>query len=948
VKLVQKQSPNIGQRCNLSLSINEVFNNLEYSSKLVEYEAELSINVQDKSNINDIFIELENRGSVSPSRINDLDDISYIKESLSVVIPDDQSPLLRIYFKIEGNEVGPFVFKVPSYKTLKLAEDLISGSINENHIEKINDYYGKETDSDAIFDLLGDLDSWMSIRSHFQLLDAGARLSDEIQESLSANSNIGFLGEQIAFPENNIPYSINSMEELNQIISTCDRLEYIPDVSAYECITTSLQFIKSENLIEQFWQLEKKFDLARQNWNDLLYRDQIVTLMALAVAKKEYDRAQDIIVSWVDSSSKEKNVDDLIDRLTESNASLDDWKELLVAAIEKNNQQLDYCVCWYLREYDKHVKDFNFDRYLRELMAEARAKISDRTNFDFDYNLATAKYHMLKAGRIKDDGDYSTAADHYEKSLEPILEMKSYEDYPEILQPYKPLYWLHIMRAQTLADNKGYDEAYEKIEDGIDLIESYSSNDIQSANLSIQRLKANKYEMKGDEALENKDLEQAETHYGRAIYNYTEIDRNNEREYLLKRNKLITASLAEQRGDYDAAKQAHENVAELAHNESFETFNLNRSQICKAKQLIIENSFSEVSDILNDMKDSRGLPMVEAQHLNLLVDVYNSYNIGELQNCGKVLNELNELPNISDVADEFPFEYGHDYRPALVNLLGAQRFKKAGVDENLLEKLIKVSLQSVLAPNQAKIEIDQWGIGNIGLYNEWRLRLPTHIVKRYEELNGKVAKGDDLLGEENYSDEALGLLRLLEQTLEFAGDYFAHRSYGADWQHKFTDHDDGRLTLGGLRSFLNDEVMEDRIWNEGVCDLLDKEIIEVKNVMELRNQFGHDRKPSINEEEYEEIDERINEIFSLIKSEIPVMCEVMGQHQLGGYKVKIHWENASNFCYLTTVKDLDQDEIYYLPTDYDIGEKVINSNESEIIKCSSNRALDNLREYTSI
>jgi hypothetical protein len=504
------------------------------------------------------------------------------------------------------------------------------------------------------------------------------------------------------------------------------------------------------------------------------------------------------------------------------------------------------------------------------------------------------------------------------------------------------------MRAQNFAEENNYEKAYQKIDDGIDLIQSYSQEDKKGAKLSIQRLRANKLEMEGDEALENQNLDAAETKYGQAIYNYSEINRNEERKYLLKRNKLISASIAEQKGDFEAAKYAHQDIADASHKDSFERFNRQRANICQAKQLIIEDSLEKIPELLDDIEDYFGLPGLEAKHLNLLVDVYNSYKNGNLQDTGAILNRLDSLSNISDQADEFPFDYGHDIRPALVNILAAQRLKKVGVDSRLLEKLVNVSLQAVLSPNESKLEIDQWGIGDVGLQNRWRLRFPTHIVNRYEELNSKATVGDDMIGDGNYSDEAMGLLRLLEQSLEFAGDYFAYKSYGTEWQYKFTDNKDGRLTMGALRSFLNDEVMEERLWNDDVCELLDKEIIGESDVMELRNQFGHDRKPTITKEEYEAIDERINNIFSMIEREIPVMGEVVGQHRFGAYKVNVHWENATNWCYLNTDKDVELNEVYYLPTDFDIGEKVIDIDRSEIVPCSSDRALDNLMEYTSI
>jgi hypothetical protein len=943
MKLVQRQSPNVDYELNISLSIDKNPIESYYSSKLAQFSADLKINIEKDWEINEAFIEQDGRGAVKPAVFHPDDQLETKHRKVTVVVPKSQTTTLRIYLQLSETQIGPFVFELPAYNVIEMSNGLISGALDKYDIDDISNYYGSESKSEAIFTLLGDIDNWVSIRTYFQLLDSGARISENVQESIESEKTAGFLARQIAYPDNLVSYPINSMQELDQILSTCDRLEHIPDISKYRVIGFSLSFIKNEEFISQFWEVEKQFDIAREHWEGLLDDDQMATLLAVAVEKRDYERARDIIESWIGEASETVELNDMIEDVKEKNTELEEWRDLLRYTLNRRNQRIEYVLSLYLRELDRKKENYQTDYYLRELIAKARAEIADRINLQIDCEVAKYRYYSTRGQRFENNTEYDDAADEYQDALSIALKYVSELDGPKIISPVVPIFWIHYLRAKHIAQKNEYQTAIEKVQNGIDYLKNYSGGDNSQSELYITRLQANKHELEGDKALENQDLDQAENKYGQAIYNYTEIDRTRERDYLLKRNKLITASLAEQRGDFEAAKQAHRNVADLADKQSFKNFNFSRARICESKQLIINESWEEVRNIMSELTQLKGLSGVEAKHLAIIVEAYDAYERGEMQDCGEILNQIDMLQNIGEVADEFPFEYGHDYRPALVNILAAQRLKAAGVDTNLLDELIEVSLSTVLAPNQAELEIDQWGIEDMRLRQQWRHRFPTHVVKRYEEI-----KTDAAIQEQNYSDEALGLLRLLEQTLEFAGDYFANKQIGPEWQQNFANNDKGRLSLGALRDFLNDEVMKDRVWRDDVCELIDRNIIGVDDVIELRNQFGHDRKPHIEKNEYIGIKERVNEIFSRIASEIPVMGEVVGEHKLGAYRFTLHWENATDWCYLSIDKQIDHDAIYYLPPDLEMDEKVVQPDENNIIACSSERALNNLRDYTSI
>lgn len=941
MKLVQNQSPNVDYELNISLSIDKNSKKSKYSSKLARLNADIKIKTKKDDKIEEVLIEKDGRGAVQPAVFHPDAKQEIIQRKATIVVSKNQKTPLRIYIQFSESQIGPFVFELPPFDAIEIANGLISGALDQYDIDDLSNFYNSESKSEAIFTLLGDIDNWVSIRTHFQLLDSGARISEDVRQSIESDKTAGFLARQIAYPDDLVSYPVISMRELDQILSTCDRLEYIPDISKYRILGFSLSFVKNEEFLSQFWKIEKRFGIAREHWEELLDDDQMATLLAISVKKRDYQRAREIIESWIGKPSKTIIIDDKISDMREKCAELEEWRDLLCHTINSEIQKMEYVLSLYLREFDKSKENHQIDYYLRELVAEARAEITKRINLNIDYNVAKYRYHSTKGQRMQKNQEYAEAAAEYQDALSIALEHVSEPDDPRIISPIVPIFWIHYLQARQFVQNDEYQSAIEKIQNGIDYIKNYSETGGSQSEIYVTRLQANKLEIKGDKALENQDLNKAENKYGQAIYNYTEIDRHSERDYLRKRNQLITASLAEQRGDFEAAKQAHINVSDLADKQSFENFNLSRASICESKQMIINESWNEAQKTISDLTGSKGLSGVEARHLALIVEAYDVYKKGGMQDCGETLNQIDLLQDINDVASEFPFEYGHDYRPALVNILAAQRLKTAGVDTNLLDELIEVSLSTVLAPNQAELEIDQWGIEDMRLRQQWRHRFPTHIVKRYEEI-----KTDAAIQEQNYSDEALGLLRLLEQTLEFASDYFANKQYGSNWQDNFANNNKGRLSFGALRDFLDNEVMKNRVWRDDVCGLIDESVIGVDDIIELRNQFGHDRKPHIEKNEYMKIKERVNEIFSRIASEIPVMGEVVGKHKLGAYRFTLHWENATDWCYLSTNKQLENGNVYYLPPELNIDEKVVKPNKDDLIACSSDRALDNLNDYT--
>jgi tetratricopeptide (TPR) repeat protein len=949
MKLARRQEPSIDPDIELSVSI-ETLDPSQYeisSSTLTNINAQFSTKYSEEgSQLEEIIIEQDNRGAVHPSILSTENIENHVTKDLKMVVSKSEPITLRVYCKTTESEIGPFTFKIPPYTTIQFAENLLGQTSGKVQIKDLVDHFGTDVPSDAIFKLLGQIDRWIPLRTHFQVLDVGARASEEIEQSISEEGTLGFLSRQIAFPNSEVAYSIRSMQELDQIVSTCSKLEAIPNVSKYDILGNALGMIEQENMKSQFWEMETQFEIGRDHWQGLLRDDQMTALLATSVAKKDFVHARDMIRSWIGRPSKSGDIDELIEQAKENPESdLDTWRHLLPEAIEGTNQQLSYVISIYLRNFLISSSEFNIELFLQELIFEGRAKIAKRINLELDAKIAEYNLHHRRGTRLWNEENYSDAASEFDNALSVALTHEDNNGTPNLINPLVPIYWLYRIRGENKQQKGNHSGAIKELEKGINIIENYNikiDTGDKNKEFYINRLKAKKCEIKGDKTLIKQNLEDCKKMYGMAIDKYQKINRESEVSYLLKRRGLITASLAEQRGDFDSAKVSHENVANLADDDSFASFNKSRATICEAKEELINGNLGLSRDLIDPHIDTFGLPGAEADHLELLLDVLDAYEKEEVQDVEKVFNRLESLPEIEEVAEQFPFEYGHEYRPALANILTAQRLQKIGVDKTLLEKLIDISLGDVLAPEQAKHEIDQWGIANLGLQQQWQQKLPTHVVRRYQEI-----EADAVTTNQNLSDQTFGLFRLLEQTIEFSCDYFIHKDQGSNWQHNYTDQAEGKLTLGDLRNVLDIDIMNERVWIDEVIELLDKPILDSNSMLDARNLFGHDRQSHLSREGYNEVIERIEKIFTLLASEAPILGKVTDEHKMGPYIFELFWPNVTDWCYLSVEEELDTESVYYLPPNISVQDRVIEPDSDDIVQCSSNRVLNNLENHTN-
>lgn len=913
------------------------------SGSKVRYTGDILISFDESVDIEGFIFEVDGSGIVDIGYIEIDDQKERITQKINI-IKDRASPTtLRIHWELGGDMWGPLNFSIPTYQEMKIADQLIYGSADKKAIDNVLEMYAKDSVYDAVFSLRDSIRQWISINENFQMLNTAARLSTEIKDALNSQKTEWFIAAQLSDPNGQGNFDISSRTEVEQVVSTCNNLRHIPNINMYHIIGRAIQIIHREGDMRAFWLFEKRYNVARDDWGDILWEEQYTALLARSFLEEDFSRARSIISNWIGDPGTSEYIDKKIDEAEEQEGeeALESWKLSLAKAAPVSDRSLLFVSCRYFESFLDQRED-NLPIYIIEQLYKTLADLRKGLGQIDRARTARHQYHQTRGHMLRNEDNYEEACEEFECALETALEEASDQGSTTYTSPEWALYWLFHTRAERAVVLEEFQTGIEYVAEGKSMIRAL--NEVQNEGTRgycLNRLEAFRYELLGDQKLSKGQLETAKQNYGKAIHEYQTVEMDDRASYLIRRRSLITASLAEQKGDFSAAKNAHLNAAKTAQSEVFRSFNEARAGICEAKGAILNNELDRAADIIGEHIDRENIAGVEARHLNLLLKVLRSFGDGDVLDIAEVFNQLEDLRDIGQVSGEFPFEYGHEYRPAFANILAAQRLKKLDVDPILLDELIEISLRNVLAPEQAQRTIQEWGIDDIGLIERWKFNFPTHIVRRFQEIEAAEVNTRD-----NYSDQALALLRLLEQTLEFAADYHGSNKIGPDWQEKYSRNDEGLLSFESLRNFLNTNEMDDCVWTERVTDLIDEDMIDCTDLIDARNAISHDRRSMINESEYEEVKDRVETIFAMMSSDIPILGEIESEHELGAYIFNPHWENVRKWCYLRVEGDLNMDTVYYLPPGSLRNDSVAHLEREEIIRCTAERVIENLKRYT--
>jgi hypothetical protein len=448
-------------------------------------------------------------------------------------------------------------------------------------------------------------------------------------------------------------------------------------------------------------------------------------------------------------------------------------------------------------------------------------------------------------------------------------------------------------------------------------------------NYYVSRLQSKKHRLEAYTSIKNEQFELAIEQINNAISLSSETNSERMKNSNIILKNQVKSFLAEIEGNFKKASGIHGEIREISNKKPLNTFHKVRRKICLVKHHIVKMEIDEARKIIDEIEEEFGLRK-ESRDLSVLIEAIIDYDSGLLSDIDQLFDKF-----YSDEEEEHIIDYGEDYKPAIINLLAAQRFKKQNIDEELLDQLIKISIKDVLVPKHAENLVKEVGVENIDLADKWQENIPVHIIRDLErtEMRESMDTGDS-------SDIAMKIMTILEKNLELYVEYYGKQVIGEDWKNKLTTQDKEELSLGDLVSFF-EKYDNKKSWKKA-GSLFSEKFFEGKNIVELRNDLQHGRISKIDREEYMKIKEHVLEIIEEISIDSPVAGKILSKNDLNIHSVRLYWGKVRKSVWIQTEAELEEGEIYYFSREDINDEQIISLENTNVEKCEEERTIKNL------
>lgn len=453
----------------------------------------------------------------------------------------------------------------------------------------------------------------------------------------------------------------------------------------------------------------------------------------------------------------------------------------------------------------------------------------------------------------------------------------------------------------------------------------------------VNQVEALRHDLICKENIRNSAVDLARENLRESLELYSKADLNKSKARVYARLQLMEGYLDELKANFSSAAERYE-TASTIHSESLDNNELaNRyadiSHICKSKSCILKKDLEGCFHHLDQI--SGGSSTVSTHRdavfqIGSLLDEYLDDDISEGITPGSSIpvTRINGIVEADFNLDEAQFV-----------IYASQYLRQYGFSLEILNTIIDISLKDSLTPNPQQTEFDydsptksenQKLLMSISMDEVWQSKLPSHIHYQIEKLKiNEVTQAGDFSGLTNE------LTKTLELLLVVISEYYSRLAYG---EIDKSISPLKRTALGDLLEFITDlppEILP--VVNE-LKQTFSEEFLPNREISEIRNTGHHGADIRHSKQQYEQILEKIVDIFRKLSTYCPVIIEVEDQNVLDMYLCVVHWGGIKTRVWLQTDADLELNELYYLSPD-DVGEKhLVTVSADDIYPCESPRA----------
>lgn len=901
-----------------------------------------------------VDFETLNKTAVAPLSTRLSSDISNQKLELEVQVPKESAVTFRVLLTSNPKEkrVQSFEVEAPSPLLRDWVGSLLNRTYTNDIFAEIKDHMGTNNETQAIKNLIDSTISYLSSDQLLRLLNVSAETSVEFRENIGDIFTPAYFSSYLPGGVNSGYLNLDSGTHVRQFCASTNQFRYIPTISESDLVQEAVKLAdthahnNSDTKLNRLWNLEENLDIS--NWYpSALTFPQVIGLASRAILDGRRDVAMRLFKHRFDTTQFEDLEAEITERKSDSEKP---WEDLVYSASVRGGRPFEVVVANFLRETGE---DKDFPVLYSVIAYEAASELFERLDNE-NFARTSAFYEHYYRGRLLLSNDqFDAASTEFYQALN--LSLEEIQVHGNSKYTNLEGSWVYFYEAQMeqLRDRQEFDTAVETLEKGLrwaDLFQDFSNK--TSRKWVERRIRAILNEVKGDRALSMNEFDEAKTYYGKAIGELQSIDEELERRitYLENRRSAIKGALAEAEGEYERASNLYKSIEDRTEIENaFVKFHQTRMWLCRAQEAISRRDLSEARDHLKQISYQSTRIESERVAIEFLLDVIEKYEEGQLTEVDEAVKMLQRIDSTPDDVDAVDFGYGQDFRPAIVQILGAQRIKNTVGEATAVDDFVHVAITEGLKPNSVEELIKQREIDTTGDTDQWKQQVPDFTTRQLEEVMRKASRNR---AEENYNAQAEELTNILEECTGIFVEYYARQKCGEDWKESFTR--DGNVTLGDIENILKNHLSGDVSRIDEVCRLFSstkfEDMVLPSNegtILDVRNDLHHPNKSFVSETEYQRLKSHVESIISSISQDMPVLGKVGGQNKFGAYSIKTLLVNPIEKVEIMTNKQLKESQIYFFPPTILSYENVQVGSET-ILPCASEDVLESIKAHSKV
>lgn len=812
---------------------------------------------------------------------------------------------------------------VPHPKVFEICRTIIEGHGFFGQEDWLKEYFSPDREGYHLISFAAQAEKILAFQDYIEVLSFLADQHPRVANVLADNS-LGYFTNRVVNPSE--PQSIKSFADLSFKVRLYNNQDFLSNVDINNILQESIDNIYRRQRNSGYQFVKHLLERVLPEVHDeviLLSRKVLTMYLACLLDGYKEDQALGLLHDWV---SEKHNVSGAYSPLITRNE--DQFKTKEEIRIPEIGEYLFYV-------------GFNQLKVGSETGTLPLFEVGYQLIDDNELARISEVWAHMRIGERNIESNDEVAHDAFNEAislLEPLEEAK-YEVKEWRMDALSGKYRAIVNSYETDSDAESAIEYLSHFVDD-DLSELDPDSDL------IKQVKALRYELISKENIRNSAVELAKENLQNSFELYSKTGLENARDRVFARQQLLEGFLSEIKREFEVASEKYQ-VASQIHRNSLDNneianrysdlgnITLSKFYLLEGNIKLSRKNLDEVSGELPETKSHR-------DDLESVIDVFEDYideNVSDtLQSGSKIkTTQINNLVHVE-----------YNINTAQYVIYASQYLRQYGIGNEVLDSIIAITLNDALAPQPIHQEIDIDAVPrskegelllNISMDELWQSKLPTHIHYQIEKLK---------IEEITVASDFSGLTNILTTTLELllvvVSEYYSKKTYGAV-KDQLSPLDE--VALGDLITFVRGMSSEEFPIVEELDEAFSEDILPDREIAQIRNAGHHGGDIRHSQDQYEQVREKIINIFRKISSYCPIIVEVEDKNTFGHYLCVVHWGGIKTRVWLQTDAILDDSELYYIPPGDIQNKHLVNVASDSIYECEATRAR-NAREVNPV